>query len=188
MLVGYARVSSTGQSLEVQQEALASAGCEKVFAEKCTGTSTVGRNALADALDFVREGDVLVVTRLDRLARSMTDLFAIMECLTNKGVAFRCIQQSGVDTDSSTGRLMLGILGAVAAFETDLRKERQREGIEKAKVKGVYKGRKPSVDVGAVHSLHSEGISPTEIAKRLKIGRASVYRALACRLPASTTA
>lgn len=187
MLVGYARVSSTGQSLEVQQEALAAAGCEKIFAEKCSGTSTAGRNALVDALDFVREGDVLVVTRLDRLARSMTDLFSIMERLTNKGVAFRCIQQSGVDTDSSTGRLMLGILGAVAAFETDLRKERQREGIEKAKAKGVYKGRKPSVDVAAVRALRNEGVSPTEIAKRLKIGRASVYRALECRLPASAT-
>lgn len=179
MLVGYARVSSVGQSLELQLEALNAIGCDKVFSEKRSGTSTDGREALADALDFVREGDTLVVTRLDRLARSMADLYSILERLTKKGVAFKCIQQSGVDTDSSTGRLMLGILGAVAAFETDLRKERQREGIEKAKANGVYKGRKPTVDLAAVRELKDQGIRPTEIARRLKIGRASVYRALA---------
>lgn len=179
MLVGYARVSSEGQSLAIQLEALGAAGCEKTFSEKRSGTSADGREALADALEFVRDGDTLVVTRLDRLARSMADLYSIIERLTKKGVSFKCLQQSGVDTDTSTGRLMLGILGAVASFETDLRKERQREGIEKAKANGVYKGRKPSVDALTVRSLHSEGVKPVDIARRLKIGRASVYRVLA---------
>lgn len=179
MIVGYARVSSEGQSLDIQIDALKEAGCEKVFAEKRSGTSTNDRAALADALDWVREGDAIMVTRLDRLARSVSDLFSIIERLSDKKVSFRCLQQSGVDTDSSTGRLMLTILGAVAAFETDIRKERQREGIDKAKAAGVYKGRKPSVDADQVRALRQQGVGPSEIAQRLGIGRASVYRALA---------
>jgi DNA invertase Pin-like site-specific DNA recombinase len=178
MLVGYARVSSAGQSLELQQETLAGAGCEKVFSEKQSGTSTNGRAALKDALDFVREGDTLICTRLDRLARSSADLHAIIERLSGKGVKFRCLQQAGVDTDTGMGKLVLAILGAVAAFETDIRKERQLEGIAKAKAMGVYKGRKPSVDKGMILELKAQGVSPTAIAKQLKIGRASVYRAL----------
>lgn len=176
MLVGYARVSTIGQSLEVQLEALTAAGCEKVFSEKVSGRSTVGREQLGEALDFVRKGDTLVVTRLDRLARSVSDLFSILERMTAKGVAFRCLSQSGVDTDSSSGRLMLGILGAVAAFEADIRKERQAEGIAKAKEDGKYKGRPVSVDREKVLTLRAEGVRPSEIAERLKIGRASVYR------------
>ena len=179
MLVGYARVSSVGQSLDVQLELLAEAGCNKVFAEKKSGRTTDGRAALAEALDFVREGDTLVVTRLDRLARSVGDLFAIIDRLQAKGVQFRCLQQSGVDTNSSTGRLMLAILGAVAAFEADIRKERQADGIAKAKAAGIYKGRKPSVDTGRVRELHDAGKRPADIARELGIGRASVYRALA---------
>lgn len=178
MIVGYARVSSEGQSLDIQIDALKEAGCEKIFAEKRSGTSTNDRAALNDALDWCREGDTLMVARLDRLARSVGDLFRIIERLTSKKVSFRCLQQSGVDTDSSTGRLMLTILGAVAAFETDIRKERQREGIAKAKAAGVYKGRKPSVDIAAVRSLRNAGARPSDIAKKLGIARASVYRAL----------
>lgn len=178
MLVGYARVSSVGQSLDVQLEALDEAGCEKVFAEKQSGTTTGKREELRDALDFVREGDTLVVTRLDRLARSASDLHTIVSQLSRKGVSFRCLQQSGVDTTTSTGKLLLGMLAAIAEFETDIRKERQREGIERAKAAGVYKGRKPSVDPSAVRQLREQGVSPTMIAKQLGIGRASVYRAL----------
>jgi DNA invertase Pin-like site-specific DNA recombinase len=181
VLVGYGRVSSVGQSLDAQVEALIAAGCDKIFSEKVSGTSTKGRDALLDALEFVREGDTIVVTRLDRLARSVSDLFEILDKLADKKVAFRCLQQSGVDTDSSTGRLTLAILGAVAAFETDIRKERQLEGIARAKAAGVYKGRKPSVDRSQVRSLHEEGLGATEIAKRLKICRASVYRSLSLR-------
>jgi DNA invertase Pin-like site-specific DNA recombinase len=178
MLVGYARVSSGSQSLDVQLEALATAGCEKVFSEKKSGTSAAERTALQDALDFVREGDTLVVTRLDRLARSSIDLHNIIARLTKKGVKFRCLQQSGIDTDTGMGKLVLAILGAVAEFETDIRKERQREGIEKAKAAGKYRGRKPSIDREAILDLHKQGIGPAAIAKQLKVGRTSVYRAL----------
>lgn len=179
MLVGYARVSSAGQSLDIQLEELEKAGADKVFAEKRTGTTTSGRDALADALDFVREGDTLIVTRLDRLARSSNDLHNVIAKLSAKGAKFRCLQQSGVDTDSGMGKLVLAILGAVAEFETDIRKERQREGIDKAKAMGKYRGRKPSVDSERILGLHKEGIGPSEIAKRLRIGRTSVYRAIA---------
>jgi len=178
MLVGYARVSSAGQSLDIQMDALKAAGCEKVFQEKKSGTSADGRQALADVIDFLRDGDTLVITRLDRLARSSVDLHNIIDRLNAKGVKFRCLQQAGVDTDSGMGKLVLAILGAVAEFETDIRKERQREGIEKAKASGVYKGRKPSVDADAVLTLKADGVRPSDIAKRLGIGRASVYRAL----------
>ena len=178
MLVGYARVSSVGQSLDVQLEALQAAGCEKIFSEKRSGTSAVDRAELDAALSFVREGDTLVVTRLDRLARSAGDLHNIVRQLTSKGVAFQCMQQSGMDTSTSTGILLLGVLASIAEFEADIRRERQREGIERAKVAGVYKGRKPSVDAIAVQQLKEEGLGGTEIAKQLGIGRASVYRAL----------
>lgn len=176
--VGYARVSSVGQSLDVQLAALKDAGCTKLFAEKQSGTSTGKREKLHEALEFVREGDTLVVTRLDRLARSAGDLHALVSQLSRKGVGFRCLQQSGVDTTTSAGKLLLSMLAAVAEFETDIRKERQREGIDRAKAAGVYKGRKPSVDTAAVRQLREQGVSPTLIAKQLRIGRASVYRAL----------
>ena len=178
MDVGYARVSSVGQSLDLQLAALEEAGCGKLFSEKQSGTSTGKREKLQEALEFVRDGDTLVVTRLDRLARSAGDLHTLVSQLSRKKVGFKCLQQSGVNTDTSTGKLLLGMLAAVAEFETDIRKERQREGIEKAKAAGVYKGRKPSVDVTAVRQLRDEGVSPTAIAKQMRIGRASVYRAL----------
>ena len=177
-LIGYARVSSSGQSLELQREQLSEAGCTKIFEEKRSGTSQEGREQLALCLDYVREGDTLVVTRLDRLARSMLDLRQIVDRLTNKGVAFKAIQQGAIDTSNSNGRLMLNLLAAVAEFETDLRKDRQREGIEKAKAAGVYKGRKRTVPSDEVKRLRAGGTGPAEIARKLGIGRASVYRAL----------
>ncbi|WP_126174212.1 recombinase family protein [Altericroceibacterium xinjiangense] len=178
MLVGYGRVSSAGQSLDVQLNAFRAAGCEKVFAEKRSGTSREKRIELSEALSYVREGDTLVVTRLDRLTRSAGDLHTIVKQLADKGVSFLCIQQAGLDTSSSTGKLLLGMLASIAEFEADIRRERQREGIERAKAAGVYKGRKPSVNVAAVRTLKAEGIGATEIAKQLGIGRASVYREL----------
>ena len=179
-LVGYARVSSTGQSLEVQQEQLAAAGCEKVFAEKRSGTTTANRQALEDALEWVRDGDTLIVTRLDRLARSGADLYGIVGRLNAKGVAFRCLQQGAVDTTTSMGKLVLGILGAVAEFETDIRKERQRDGIAKVKETHPerYRGRRPTVDQEAIRKLHAEGLGPTAIAKKLGYGRMTVWRVL----------
>ncbi|MGN7161758.1 recombinase family protein [Sphingomonas sp. SAFR-052] len=178
MRVGYARVSSVGQSLDVQLDGLSAAGCEKVFAEKRSGTTTAGRDALAEALSFVRDGDAFVVTRLDRLARSASDLHSIVKRLADKGVSFQCLQQGGMDTTSSTGKLLLGVLASIAEFEADIRRERQREGIDRAKEAGVYKGRRPTVDGNAVRALRQQGVGGSEIAKRLGIGRASVYRAL----------
>lgn len=178
MQIGYARVSSASQSLDIQLEALAAAGCEKVFAEKRSGTTTDGRNALEQALEFAREGDTLIVTRLDRLARSMLDLKQIVAGLASRGVSFRCLQQGGIDTTRSDGKLLLNILASFAEFETDLRRERQRDGIEKAKAAGVYKGRPVSIEGDRVRKMRAEGTGPAAIARALGIGRASVYRHL----------
>lgn len=175
-IIGYARVSTSGQDLDVQRQLLNDAGCDKLFVEKASGSSQEGRIELANALDYVREGDTFVVTRLDRLARSMSDLRDIIDRLTDKQVAFKALQQGAIDTSSSSGRLMLNMLAAFAEFETDLRRERQREGIEKAKAAGVYRGRKRSINFDEVHRLLAEGIGPTQVAKNLGIGRASVYR------------
>jgi DNA invertase Pin-like site-specific DNA recombinase len=178
MIVGYARVSSLGQSLDVQLAALKAAGAERIFSEKQSGTQASNRLALQDALDLVREGDTLLCVRLDRLARSVADLLTICERLVAKGVAFRCTDQSGIDITSSSGKLMLTILGAVASFENDIRRERQRDGIEAGKLAGVYKGGKVRIDVAKVRALHADGLGPSEIASLMKIGRASVYRLL----------
>jgi DNA invertase Pin-like site-specific DNA recombinase len=178
MLVGYARVSSSGQSLAVQSEALHSAGCEKLFAEKESGTTTENRKALADALDFIREGDTFIVTRIDRLARSVADLESIVAKVKAKGAYLKAVEQP-IDTSSPAGVAFLQMLGVFAQFETAIRKERQMEGIAKAKADGRYKGRKPTVDGDRVRQMKAEGLGPVAIAKELGIGRASVYRALA---------
>lgn len=175
-IIGYARVSSTGQSLEVQAEQLRAAGCTKLFEEKVSGTTQQGRAQLAMALDYVREGDIFVVTRLDRLARSMSDLRDIVDRLMAKGVEFKAIQQGAIDTSTSGGRLMLNMLAAVAEFETDLRRERQMEGISKAKAEGRYRGRPKSIDPSEVRRLLSTGMGATAVAKALGVGRASIYR------------
>lgn len=176
MIVGYARVSTSDQNLDAQLAELEAHGCERIFTDKATGTNTA-RAGLTEVLDFVREGDTLVVVRLDRFARSLSDLYAMLERLTRQGVAFHCLRQS-IDTSTSTGKLTLAILGAVAEFENDLRRERQREGIARAKQRGVYKGRKRTVDTMEVRRLHGEGIAPTSIASLLGISRTSVYRAM----------
>ncbi len=181
-VVGYARVSTTEQEagLAAQERDLRAAGCGKVFAER---VSSVGERAQLDAaLGYLREGDALVVYRPDRLARSVADLLSIVGKLEAKGVALRILSMggSGLDTGTPTGRLMLTMLGAVAEFERALMLERQREGIAKAKGEGRYKGRKPTARAKAeeVRRLHGQAVRPTEIAKRLGIGRASVYRVL----------
>jgi DNA invertase Pin-like site-specific DNA recombinase len=156
---------------------LKAAGCEIVRSEKVTGTTRTGRSELASVLEFLRRGDELVVTRIDRLARSIGDLQDIVRELKRKGAYLRAADQP-IDTSTAAGKAFLDMLGVFAEFETNLRRERQMEGIAKAKKAGVYKGRQPSVPVEKVRSLHAEGIGPSEIAKRLGIGRASVYRAL----------
>lgn len=176
--IGYARVSSAGQSLDVQLEQLRAAGCDKVFSEKRSGTTTDGREQLALAVDYVRDGDTFIVTRLDRLARSVSDLRHIVDQLTAKRVDFRALQQGAVDTTTPHGKVFLTILAAFAEFEADLRRDRQLEGIAKAKAEGRYQGRPPSMDVGEVRRLRAEGVRPAEIARRLGLARSSVYRAL----------
>ena len=177
MKYGYARVSTTDQDLTIQIDALNAAGCETIRQEKVSGTSVQGRDELNTLLEFMREGDELIVTRVDRLARSIRDLQNIVYDLNKKGVTISATEQP-IDTKTSAGKCFLDMLGVFGEFETNLRKERQMEGILKAKEKGVYKGRKPSVDVQKVKELRDSGLGASKIAKELGIGRASVYRAL----------
>lgn len=176
MIVGYARVSTKDQSLELQTDELTKHGCERIFSDQSTGTNT-NRDGLTELLGFVRDGDAVIVSRLDRFARSLPDLFQLLKSLSDKGVSFQAIHQS-IDTGSSAGKLTLAILGAVAEFENDLRRERQREGIVQAKAKGAYKGRRATIDAETVRQLASEGMGPSAIAKQLGCHRQSVYRLL----------
>lgn len=176
-VVGYARVSTIDQDCAIQEEALRSAGCTVIRSEQVSGTSREGRKELETVLSFMRNGDKLVVTRIDRLARSVADLEEIVRELQAKGAFLRCLEQP-VDTSTPAGKAFLQMLGVFAEFETALRRERQMEGIAKAKAAGIYKGRKPSVPVEEIKRLRDEGASPSEISKRLGVGRTSVYRAL----------
>ena len=179
MLIGYARTSTAEQEagLEAQLKQLKQLGCEKVFAEQIGATGT--RPQLGLALEFSRSGDTLVVTKLDRLARSVRHLGEILELLQCKGAALRILDLS-IDTNTATGKLMLNVIGSVAQFEREMMLERQREGIAKAKAEGKYKGRYPSArsKAGEILSLARQGVRKTQIAEQLGIGRSSVYRVL----------
>jgi DNA invertase Pin-like site-specific DNA recombinase len=179
MLIGYARTSTLDQvaGFDAQRKELTALGCKKVFAEQVS--SVADRPKLAAALEELREGDTLAVTKLDRLARSMRDLMNIVATITERGASLRIVAMN-LDTATPTGRLMLNMLGSVAQFEREMMLERQREGIAKAKADKKYKGRKPTAMARAdeVKALAAKGVGATEIAKQLKIGRASVYRAL----------
>jgi DNA invertase Pin-like site-specific DNA recombinase len=180
MLVDYGRTSTLDQvaGLEAQERDLRALGCGKVFMEQ---TSSVGpRKALEAALGYVRDGDTLVVTKLDRLARSVVHLGQIIATLEAKGVGLR-ILDLGIDTNTPTGKLMLNVLGSVAQFEREMMLERQREGIAKAKAENKYKGRAPTARAKAdeIQALASQGVSKREIAKRLGVGERSVFRVLA---------
>jgi DNA invertase Pin-like site-specific DNA recombinase len=177
-LYGYARVSSIEQDLAIQRAALKAAGCDVIRAEKASGVRRDGRTELQSLLEFLRPGDALVITRIDRLARSMKDLQDIVHELKEKGVALRATEQP-IDTGTAAGKAFLDMLGVFAEFETNLRRERQMEGIAAAKARGVYTGRKPRIDAATVRRLHEEQkLGPAAIAKQLGIGRASVYRVL----------
>jgi DNA invertase Pin-like site-specific DNA recombinase len=176
-LYGYARVSTTDQDFTIQLDKLKAAGCEVIRSEKMTGTSREGRDELNTLLEFLRTGDTLMVTRVDRLARSIGDLQDIVKQLKLKGVNLRATDQS-IDTSNATGKAFLDMLGVFAEFETNLRKERQLEGIEKAKRAGVYKGRSKTIDADRVAEEKALGLGASAIAKKLGIGRASVYRLL----------
>jgi DNA invertase Pin-like site-specific DNA recombinase len=170
---GYARVSTTDQDLSIQLAALKAAGCTTIRKEKRSATSMQGRQELKTLLEFLRKGDTLVVTRIDRLARSVGDLQDIVRALKAKGVALKATEQP-IDTSTAAGKCFLDMLSVFAEFETNLRKERQMEGIAKAKAAGVYKGRKPTINIAEVRKLKSKGMGATEIADALKIGRSSV--------------
>lgn len=176
-VIGYARVSTTDQNLDVQENALRAAGCDLIRSEKRSGTTTAGREELRTVLDFLRAGDVLTVTRIDRLARSIGDLQDIVRTVRARGASLKATEQP-IDTSTAAGKCFLDMLGVFAEFETNLRKERQLEGIADAKARGVYKGRKASIDTARVKALRAQGMGASDIAKALKIGRASVYRAL----------
>jgi DNA invertase Pin-like site-specific DNA recombinase len=175
-VIGYARVSTTDQDLSSQEGALRAAGCEVIRAEKRSGTSTQGREELCTVLDVMRKGDVLMVTRIDRLARSIGDLQDIVRVIKAKGSALKATEQP-IDTNTAAGKCFLDMLG-VFEFETNLRRERQLEGILKAKAEGVYKGRPASIDVVKIREMKAQGMGATAIAKALSIHRASVYRLL----------
>lgn len=178
-LYGYARVSSADQDYSLQEQALKQAGCDVIRAEKASGTTRNGRTELDLLLEFLRPGDTLVVTRIDRLARSIKDLQDIVYTLKEQGVTLKATEQP-IDTRSAAGKAFLDMLGVFAEFETNLRRERQIEGITAAKSRGVYRGRKPSVDTAEILRLRfEEKLGATAIARRLGVGRASVYRALA---------
>ncbi|TDX27680.1 recombinase family protein [Rhodovulum visakhapatnamense] len=189
MLVGYARTSTLDQTagLEGQERDLRAAGCERLFVEQVSSVDVKERAKLAEALAYVREGDTLVVTKLDRLARSVAHLLDILDTLTERGAALRVLDLN-LDTGTPTGRLLLTVLGGIAQFEREIMLERQREGIAKAKAAGKYKGRKPTARAKAdeVLKLHREGVGGTEIARRVGIGRASVYRILSEESPANS--
>lgn len=178
MKYGYARCSTKDQDLTIQIEALEKVGCSVIRQEKASATSMQGRDELTTLLQFLRKGDTLVVTRICRLARSMKDLADVVDLLQKKGVNLSAIEQP-VDTSTSAGKAFLSMLGVFAQFENDLRRERIAEGIAKAKQLGKYKGRKASVNIEAVKNLYQSGLGASAIARKLGIGRSSVYRALA---------
>ena len=148
-----------------------------IRSEKRSGTTTAGREELRTVLDFLRKGDVVVVTRIDRLARSIGDLQDIVRTVRARGASLKATEQP-IDTSTAAGKCFLDMLGVFAEFETNLRRERQLEGIAKAKAAGVYKGRPPSIEASRIRELKDQGMRPSDIAKALKIGRASVYRLL----------
>jgi DNA invertase Pin-like site-specific DNA recombinase len=184
MLIGYGRTSTTDQQagIQAQERDLSAAGSDKLFIEQ---VSSVGKRQQLDAaLDYVREGDTLIVTKLDRLARSVPDLLAMVARLEAKSVALRVLAMSGsqpLGSGTAIGKLMLAVIAAVGQFEREMMLERQREGIAQAKRDGRYKGRAPTVlrQAAEIMRLKDTGVTPTEIAMKLGIGRASVYRVLA---------
>lgn len=176
---GYARVSTLDQDTSIQEEALQKAGCHRIWQEKASGTSRNNREQLENLLSFLRKGDTLVVTRIDRLARSLKDLQDIVCDLKQRGVHLQATEQP-IDTSNAAGKAFLDMLGVFAEFETNLRWERQMEGIQKAKSKGVYKGRAPlSPETQAkVIELFTGGMKQLDIVREVGVGRTSVHKIL----------
>ena len=179
-MVGYGRVSTLGQSLDFQREKLERAGVDKLFEEKKSGVDA-NRPALKQCLEYLREGDTMVISRIDRLARSAEDLFRIVRELEGKGVTLRVLDQS-IDTRDAAGKAFLGMLAVFAEFETNIRKERQMDGIAKAKAKGTRFGRKPVLTPNVIASIRvmreEEELTVPQIMSTTGLSKATVYRAL----------
>ena len=174
--IGYARTSTTGQNLDAQLIALKAAGCTIIRTEQKSGARLEGRPELRTILDFIHPGETLVVTRIDRLARSLSDLQVIVARLKGKEAHLVATEQP-VDTSTATGKAFFDMLGVFAEFETNLRRERQAEGIASAKARGVYRGRPPTIDGQAIRQRLTAGHSPTDIAREMGISRGTVYKA-----------
>ena len=178
--VGYARVSSVGQSLDVQREKLSE--CDRLFEEKCSG-STDARPMLRQCLDYVREGDMLIVSRIDRLARSTLHLCQIAETLREKGVDLVVLDQN-IDTSDATGRLLFNMLGAIGQFETEIRAERQMDGIKKAKDRGVQFGKRPALTDDQILELRQKrkhGTLIKDLMAHYGLSKATIYRYLGAK-------
>jgi DNA invertase Pin-like site-specific DNA recombinase len=176
-LIGYARVSTTGQDTATQEARLKAAGCTLIRTETVSGSSRNGRNELASILDFIRPGDVLTVVKLDRLGRNTRDVLNLVHELEEKGASLRVLEPA-IDTGGPMGRMVLTVLGMVAEMELGFIRDRQRAGIDAAKAKGVYKGRPATFDRARIVSLRKEGMGATEIAKAVGCKRGNVYKTL----------
>ena len=176
--IGYARISTADQTLDAQVQALEAAGCTMIRTETGSGATLDGRPELKTILDFIHPGETLVVTRIDRLARSMHDLQTIVAMLKDKSAHLAATEQP-VDTSTAAGKAFFDMLGVFAEFETNLRRERQAEGIDAAKRRGTYRGRPPKIDTEAIQNRLARGLSPTEIAREMGISRGTVYKAKA---------
>lgn len=174
--IGYARVSTTDQNLDSQLAALEANGCTVIRSEKRSGNSMDDREELRTILAFMRQGDTLVVTRIDRLARSLKDLQIIADQLQTTGVHLVTLEQP-VDTSTVTGKMFFNLLGVFAEFETSLRRERQLEGIAQAKKRGIYKGRPVTVDYDNIRTMLADGHTPSHISRVLNVSRGTVYKA-----------
>lgn len=184
--IGYARVSTTSQDLEIQKARLKAAGCEIIRAETGSGGSRDDRTELATVLEFLREGDELVVHRLDRLGRSTRDVLNLVHELDSKGASLRVLEPE-VTTTGDMGRMVITVLGMVADMELKFIRDRQRAGIDAAKGKGVYKGRQKQVNNDEIRRLASEGVPKAKIARDLGVSRMTVYRALEANAPEADT-
>jgi DNA invertase Pin-like site-specific DNA recombinase len=182
MKIGYARVSTTGQSFEIQEQKLRAAGCEKIMAEKQSGKTTDNRKALQDLIEFARAGDTVMVTKLDRLARSVSDAVKIVEALEAKLVDFVVLDNASIDTRTPHGKMVFHVLAAVGEMERSLINERTAEGREKAMAEGVRFGRKEALSSAEVRKLRKEAKtftgSKADLGRRYGISRATVYRLL----------
>lgn len=177
MIVGYRRTSSQSQNLDRQELP----GAEKIFEEKISGASAADRPALQEMIEFCRDGDVVLIHSLDRLARNLQDMLTIIEKLNSKGVTVKFLSENlnfAANSDDIFAKLHLQILASFAQFERAIAKQRQKEGIAKAKIRGVYKGRPASIDTKKIQELRSQGHGVTTIADRMNVSRMSVYRAL----------